>query len=44
VEITRAETSKPGSLEVVVFDKTQAQIATQQVTITCTLCGDGGYK
>jgi hypothetical protein len=44
VEITRSETAKPGLLDVVVFDKTQAQIVKQQVRITCTLCGDGGYK
>lgn len=44
VEISRSETAKPGLLDVVVFDKTQAQIVKQQVRITCTLCGDGGYK
>jgi hypothetical protein len=44
VEITRAETAKPGLLDVVVFDKTNAQIVKQQVRITCTLCGDGGDK
>lgn len=44
VEITRAETAKPGLLDVVVFDKTQTQIAKLQVRITCTLCGDGGEK
>ena len=44
VEITRSETAKPGLLDVVVFDKTNAQIAKVQVRITCTLCGDGGGK
>lgn len=44
VEITRTQTAKPGLLDVVVFDKTQAQIAKLQVRITCTLCGDGGEK
>jgi hypothetical protein len=44
VEITRIETVKPGLLDVVVFDKTNAQIVKQQVRITCTLCGDGGDK
>jgi hypothetical protein len=44
VEITRSQTAKPGLLDVVVFDKTNAQIAKVQVRITCTLCGDGGDK
>lgn len=44
VEITRSQTAKPGLLDVVVFDKTDAQIAKVQVRITCTLCGDGGDK
>jgi hypothetical protein len=44
VEITRSETAKPGLLDVVVFDKTNAQIAKVQVRITCTLCGNGGDK
>jgi len=44
VEITRAQTAKPGLLDVVVFDKTKTQIAKVQVRITCTLCGDGGDK
>jgi hypothetical protein len=44
VEITRAETAKPGLLDVIVFDKANAQITKQQVRITCTLCGDGGDK
>jgi hypothetical protein len=44
VEITRSQTAKPGLLDVLVFDKTNAQIAKVQVRITCTLCGDGGDK
>jgi hypothetical protein len=44
VEITRSQTAKPGLLDVLVFDKTSAQIAKVQVRITCTLCGDGGDK
>ncbi|MCU1250552.1 MAG: hypothetical protein JWQ49_3581 [Edaphobacter sp.] len=44
VEITRSQTAKPGLLDVLVFDRTKAQIAKVQVRITCTLCGDGGDK
>ncbi|MBB5057415.1 hypothetical protein HDF16_002121 [Granulicella aggregans] len=44
VEITRAQTAKPGLLDLIVFGKDDAQIVKQQIKVTCTLCGDGGDK